>query len=67
MIRKVFLLSMVLYWSSTANALGLLDLCETAIFKFNNHQVNSFHLVKFYLTLEQVGSYLIDDELDLTE
>ena len=42
MIRNVFLLALVLYWSSTANAVPLENLCQDAVFHYKNlHEINS--------------------------
>lgn len=66
MLRNVFLLGLVLYWSSTANAVPLENLCESAVFQYENLKVNSVHRVKFNRYLEKLGTYLIDKELDFT-
>lgn len=68
MIRSVFLMSLVLYWASTVNAFRLQSLCSSDVFRYKDrYVVNSFHRVTFNRTLEKIGSFLIDDEVDFTE
>lgn len=67
MIRKVFWVGLVLYWSSTVDAVPLESLCQSAVFHYKNlHEINSVHRVKFNTTLERVGDHMIDVELDFT-
>lgn len=65
--NALFLLGLVLFVSSSVSAVSLENLCQNAVFTYKNKfEINSVHRVKINKTLDKVGYFVIDEELDFT-